>query len=320
MVFSHICEHTNIVSHRDTFTDGSDILCVLEYLPSTLQHYMNTIARQKFRLREDEALGFLHDILEGIYHLHKNGISHGDLKPSNILLAPNRHRGCVAKISDFGTACFFGSPSDGCKPARDETCRSNRGTRRYQPPEVLMEKQDPSDIHEIDIWSAGCIFVEILSGGTSFVDTRTCVSALHSIHKFVANTRPLWSQAQGIPHDHRRNTSQHTPNKPWRDQEETFAFLKALKPTTIDLIQKLLAIDPMKRASADSALHHPAFAETYVIRCLPMPLPPSKVREVSLWIHKNTPLIITPNSNCFSRTPPPSRSLVDKTPPRKLFD
>ena len=301
--------HTHIVALREALTCTPDVYCILEYIPSTLQQYIKSTSRLKVRSLEEEALSFLHDVLQGLDHLHQYGIVHGDLKPSNILLAPNRYRGCVAKIGDFGSSVIFGNET-----IRSDN-RSLRGTRRYHPPEVLLEHPGPARIHEIDIWAAGCIFWEILSGGPSFVDSRSCMAALSSIQNFMQNTQtgppngdfgPMSIALAGL-----KQSNACTKSAP---------FLDSLRPVTCSLLYALLALNPLDRISAREALCHSAFAEAYVTRSLPMPLPPAKVRRACEWIQRQSRLLITPSSNCFGHTPPPTRGMTDRTPPRKLFE
>jgi hypothetical protein len=48
-------------------------------------------------------LSALHDVAAGLAHLHAHRITHGDLKPPNIMLSSLR-TGCVLQITDFGLA------------------------------------------------------------------------------------------------------------------------------------------------------------------------------------------------------------------------
>jgi p38 MAP kinase len=76
---------------------------------------------------------------------------HRDLKPSNILVNEN----CDLKICDFGLARI-----------QDPQMTGYVSTRYYRAPEIMLTWQK-YDV-EVDIWSAGCIFAEMLEGKPLF--------------------------------------------------------------------------------------------------------------------------------------------------------
>lgn len=76
---------------------------------------------------------------------------HRDLKPSNILINEN----CDLKICDFGLARI-----------QDPQMTGYVSTRYYRAPEIMLTWQK-YDV-EVDIWSAGCIFAEMLDGKPLF--------------------------------------------------------------------------------------------------------------------------------------------------------
>jgi p38 MAP kinase len=73
------------------------------------------------------------------------------LKPSNILVNEN----CDLKICDFGLARI-----------QDPQMTGYVSTRYYRAPEIMLTWQK-YDV-EVDIWSAGCIFAEMLEGKPLF--------------------------------------------------------------------------------------------------------------------------------------------------------
>ncbi|HXB24940.1 MAG TPA: hypothetical protein VNV25_09440 [Gemmatimonadaceae bacterium] len=79
------------------------------------------------------AVRALHHTATGLMQLHKNGIAHQDLKPSNVLLFDG---GLDAKIGDLGRASRHGHnpPHDGLTIAGDLS---------YAPPELLYDAVDP---------------------------------------------------------------------------------------------------------------------------------------------------------------------------------
>jgi serine/threonine protein kinase len=73
----------------------------------------------------------LHNIANGLRQLHQEGIAHGDLKPSNVLVFDD-----AVKIGDLGRASRADQPS----PHEPATVL---GDRTYAPPELLYEAPDP---------------------------------------------------------------------------------------------------------------------------------------------------------------------------------
>lgn len=83
----------------------------------------------------------------GLKYLHARGIIHRDLKPANILITGN----LLLKIADFGFAR---------KSNTIDLYTSLVGTPLYMAPEVYKSNYSS----KCDIWSAGVIFYEMLTG------------------------------------------------------------------------------------------------------------------------------------------------------------
>lgn len=86
-----------------------------------------------------------------------NPIIHCDLKPENILLCHPRKS--TIKVADFGSACHDGDPM-----------YTYIQSRFYRSPEVMMGL--PYD-NKIDMWSLGCILVELHTGEPLFKGKNT---------------------------------------------------------------------------------------------------------------------------------------------------
>lgn len=90
---------------------------------------------------------FLYQILRGLKYIHSANVIHRDLKPSNLLLNAN----CDLKICDFGLA----------RPTSENECMTEYVvTRWYRAPELLLNSDYTA---AIDIWSVGCIFLELMN-------------------------------------------------------------------------------------------------------------------------------------------------------------
>ena len=97
----------------------------------------------------------MYQLLNALSYLHKTMIMHRDLKTSNILVS-NTH---VLKLTDFGLARKL-------KYGDDMHYTNNVMTLWYRPPELLLGETHYDT--KADIWSAGCIFGELLTGTPIF--------------------------------------------------------------------------------------------------------------------------------------------------------
>lgn len=102
-------------------------------------------------LREQASFANTDWYQRGLKYVHSAGVVHRDLKPSNILVNEN----CDLKICDFGLARI-----------QDPQMTGYVSTRYYRAPEIMLTWQK-YDV-EVDIWSAGCIFAEMLEGKPLF--------------------------------------------------------------------------------------------------------------------------------------------------------
>jgi serine/threonine-protein kinase len=102
------------------------------------------------RLKPGVAIHVLRDCLSALAALHREGVTHGDLKPSNVMLK----RTGSAKVVDIGSAADL---------------RSAEGRRAWSPlyaaPEVL-DGGTPSP--QSDLASLGYVLVEMLAGRSPF--------------------------------------------------------------------------------------------------------------------------------------------------------
>uniref|UniRef100_A0A8C9U5X1 Serine/threonine-protein kinase/endoribonuclease IRE1 n=1 Tax=Serinus canaria TaxID=9135 RepID=A0A8C9U5X1_SERCA len=143
-------EHPHVVRYFCTERDRQFHYIAIELCSATLQEVSRA-----------QGLSVLRQTMSGLAHLHSLSIVHRDLKPCNILIsAPNRHGQIRAVISDFGL----------CKKLQGGrqsfSLRSGiPGTEGWIAPEVLQEAPKENPTSAVDIFSAGCIFYYVVSGG-----------------------------------------------------------------------------------------------------------------------------------------------------------
>ncbi|EHK39456.1 hypothetical protein TRIATDRAFT_253341 [Trichoderma atroviride IMI 206040] len=98
---------------------------------------------------------------EGIAALHANNIRHGDIKPSNILCdgpdlgASNKS---ILLIADVGLA----KKHEEYTRYRPKITTTRHGSITYEPPEVSPKKELGRLSRKYDVWSLGCVFLELI--------------------------------------------------------------------------------------------------------------------------------------------------------------
>jgi len=108
-----------------------------------------------------EALVLAREVVDALDYAHRRGIIHRDIKPENILLS-NGH----AIVSDFGIARAVGLAGGNSLTARGLPI----GTAAYMSPEQALGS-GTSDARS-DIYSAGCLLYEMLTGRMAFGGTN----------------------------------------------------------------------------------------------------------------------------------------------------
>lgn len=162
--------HSNIVAFLGTELLADKMHIFLEYMTGgSLYHLL----QMQGPLPELEIAGYARQVLQGLHYLHtrKPTVLHRDLKTANILLGPDG----VVKLADFGCA----------KRVSGTAMHTLRGSVQWMAPEVL--NQQPYG-KTADIWSFGCVLVEMITGRAPWGHFETSVAAM--IHVATAQEMP----------------------------------------------------------------------------------------------------------------------------------
>lgn len=192
--------------------------------------------------------------LQGLHHLHRQWISHRDMKPSNLLVS---HDGAL-KISDLGMSRSWALEGELMSP--------HVVTRPYRAPELLYGSRLYNGA-AIDVWAAACIVAEMLTRAILFNGT----SDLDQLSRIFAIT--------GVPDDdnwpQRTSLPDYLPFEATKKNQEKKAALQTLlpmaSPNGVNLLAWMLSLDPRQRPSAEQCLQHPYFTEE------PLPMPQDKL-------------------------------------------
>ncbi|XP_057452771.1 mitogen-activated protein kinase kinase kinase 20-like [Lotus japonicus] len=166
---------------------------------------------------EYEARVYTRMLLKGLSRIHRVGVVHCDLKPDNILIFPSSKGDIVkyqVKIADFGLS-----------KTREEVVNAEcwdlnfRGTPLYMSPESVMGQIESP----LDIWSLGCIVIEMITGIPAWKNIQTSEEVMLKL-AFFTEQRMI---PNGVSSDCR------------------------------DFLSKCFMIDPNQRWAADMLLNHP---------------------------------------------------------------
>ena len=160
-----------IVELKASFQEDDYLYLVMEYLPGG--DFMNLLIKKDI-LTEDEAKFYTAELILAIENIHKLDCIHRDIKPDNVLIDKTGH----IKLSDFGLAKVSpkifeinnNNENIYFKPDTHQKNYSCVGTAYYVAPEVLKKKGYGP---EVDWWSVGVIFFEMLFGYAPFHSKET---------------------------------------------------------------------------------------------------------------------------------------------------
>jgi len=169
--------HPHIVQYLGTSSDETHLNIFLEYVPGGS---IADMLKQYNTFPEPLTRNFTRQILDGLSYLHSRNIIHRDIKGANVLVD---NRGAV-KISDFGvskqTTSNLTNPStlastttvvkDFGPLGGPGTRTSLQGSVFWMAPEVV--RQTGQSIKS-DIWSVGCLIVEMFTGSRPFPSMTT---------------------------------------------------------------------------------------------------------------------------------------------------
>ena len=129
-------------------------------------------------------------------------------------------------------------------------------TRWYRAPEVLLGYTHYD--HRIDLWSVGCIFGELMHR-RPLLNGENFVNQLEKINDFLGT--PSAEQLWYVTNEKALNFMQNVlPKKSGLSAVDMQQKFPGAKPPAIDLLLKLLEMDPRARFDATMALEHPYLA------------------------------------------------------------
>src|SRR5213595_61499 len=152
--FASQLNHPHIARMMDSGEADYLLWYVMPYLPGdTLRQTL----RREVRLPIPQAVAVAAEVLDALEHAHAHGIAHRDIKPDNIVLAPEG-----AVLVDLGIARAIATSGN------DRVTRSGFvvGTEEYMSPE--QAGGDPDVDGRTDLYSLGVVLFEMLAARPPF--------------------------------------------------------------------------------------------------------------------------------------------------------
>ncbi|WVR06720.1 hypothetical protein IAU60_003752 [Kwoniella sp. DSM 27419] len=206
---------------------------------------LHAIIRSQQPLSDAHFQSFLYQTLCGLKYIHSANVLHRDLKPGNLLVNAD----CELKICDFGLARGF-------QPGAQQTDQGQAGfmteyvaTRWYRAPEIMLSFANYTS--SIDMWSVGCILAELL-GGKPIFKGEDYVDQLNKILNFLGTPTEDTLRRVGSP-----RAQDYIRSLPIKPRIHFKTLYPGASPQALDLLQKLLTFDPIKRIGCEEALEHP---------------------------------------------------------------
>ncbi|WP_372729813.1 Stk1 family PASTA domain-containing Ser/Thr kinase [Nocardioides sp.] len=162
--------HPAIVAVYDTgeemTADGiAQPYIVMEYVAGRT---LRDIIREGRKILPERALEITSGVLSALDYSHRAGIIHRDIKPGNVMLTPSGD----VKVMDFGIARAISDASSTMTQTAAVV-----GTAQYLSPEQARGETVDS---RSDVYSAGCLLYELLTGRPPFVgDSPVAVAYQH---------------------------------------------------------------------------------------------------------------------------------------------
>jgi len=185
-----LLRHPNICAIEDVGQENNTIYITMEFVEGQT---LRELVRIRGALDPGRSVNLLDQMCAGIEYAHRRGLTHGDVKASNMLVSSLGQ----VKVVDFGLARIDAETADrslgGSKGEKSDSLR----TLDYATLEKLAGMKD--DGIRSDIYFLGTMGYISLSGASALVESRD--RTVRSDPRRYTSVVPLHTRAPGVPRD-----------------------------------------------------------------------------------------------------------------------
>ncbi|XP_058175018.1 mitogen-activated protein kinase kinase kinase 4 [Anopheles ziemanni] len=145
--------HRHLVKYYGVEVHREELIIFMELCP---EGTLESLVELNGGLPEAQTRRYTHQLLSAVAELHRNGVVHRDIKTANIFL--HKDGNCL-KLGDFGSAVKIQKHTTMAGELRGYV-----GTQAYMAPEVFTRTNSEGHGRAADIWSVGCVVLEMCSG------------------------------------------------------------------------------------------------------------------------------------------------------------
>lgn len=238
--------HPALVNVFDQGVDGDNVFLVMELVAGGS---LRELLKERGPMPPHAALAVMEPVLTALSVAHSTGMIHRDIKPDNVLIS-EKHQ---VKLADFGLVRAIAQGVTNNAPTSSDG--KVIGTVGYLSPEQVQGKS----LHQAsDVYSAGILLFELLTGVTPFKEDTPVATAMARLNRDVPAPSSL---IDGVPPEIDALVARATAQDPAQRFSDGTAFLNAVHETSRELNLPAFNIPAPRASAVQHALDSADFGE-----------------------------------------------------------